>query len=138
MIFVILSGNVDCFDIIFNYVDYKNINSNCIFKFDFDLVSYNKYRKFIFLIMVCYNGFFIVIRKLVKEGVDVNFKDKNGSMLLVLVCWFGFFLDFKFLVNKNVNFNCVNINGEIFLIVVVMNRNINIVKFFFDNNVVIN
>lgn len=59
-------------------------------------------------------------------------------MLLVLVCWFGFFLDCEYLVNNKVNFNCININGEIFLIVVVMNRNINIVKFFFDNNVVIN
>lgn len=75
MIFVILSENVDCFDIIFDYVDYKNINSNCMFKFCFYLVGYNKYRKFIFLIMVCYNGFLIVIRKLVEEGVVVDFKD---------------------------------------------------------------
>lgn len=130
----ILSGNVDCFDIIFNYVDHKNINGNCISKPGLDPPSYNKHRKFTPLTMACYNGFSIAIRKLVKEGADVNLKDKNGSMPLVLACRFGSLLDFKFLVNKNANLNCANTNGETPLIAAVMNRNTKIVKFLLDNN----
>lgn len=34
--FVILSENVDCFNIVLYYVDLKNINNNCLFKFGKD------------------------------------------------------------------------------------------------------
>lgn len=46
----------------------------------------NKYKNFIFFIVVCYKGFFGVIKEFVIKGFNVNCKDKNGSVLFVLVC----------------------------------------------------
>lgn len=130
----ILSENVDCFDIIFDYVDHKNINSNCMSKSGLYPARYNKHRKFTPLTMACYNGFSIAIRKLVEEGAVVDLKDQNGSMPLVLACRFGSLLDCEYLVNNYATLNCTNKNGETPLIAAVMSRNIDIVKFLLDNN----
>lgn len=134
----ILSENVDCFDIIFDYVDHKNINSNCMSKSGLYSARYNKHRKFTPLTMACYNGFSIAIRKLVREGAVVDLKDQNGSMPLVLACRFGSLLDCKYLVNNNANLNCTNKNGETPLIAAVMNRNTDIVKFLLDKKAATN
>lgn len=72
----ILSGNVDCFNIVLNYVDPKHINSNCLSKSGQDQTMFNKHRKFTPLTMACYKGFFVAIRKLVEKGSEVNSRTK--------------------------------------------------------------
>lgn len=80
----------------------------------------NKYKNFIFFIVVCYKGFFWVIKEFVKKGFDVNCMDKNGSMLFVLVCWFVFIFDCVYLIEKKVELCSFVGNGVILFIVVVM------------------
>lgn len=80
----------------------------------------NKYKNFIFFIVVCYKGFFEVIKEFVKKGFIVNCMDKNGSMFFVLVCWFVFIIDCMYLIEKGVNFDSIIGNGIILFIVVVM------------------
>lgn len=80
----------------------------------------NKYKNFIFFIVVCYKGFFGVIKEFVIKGFNVNCKDKNGSVLFVLVCWFVFIFDCMYLIEKGVNFGSIIGNGVILFIVVVM------------------
>lgn len=85
-----------------------------------DCDIWNKYKNFIFFIVVCYKGFFCVIKEFVKKGFDVNCMDKNGSMLFVLVCRFVFIFDCKYLIEKGVKLCSIIGNGVIFFIVVVM------------------
>lgn len=134
----ILSDNVECFNTVLNYVDPKNINSNCLSKPDQDQTMFNKHRKFTPLTIACYKGFSAAIRKLVEKGSEVNFKDQNGSMPLVLACRFGFFSDCMYLVNNEANLNCNNENGVTPLIAAIMSKNTKIVTFLLEKNVQIN
>lgn len=134
----ILSENEDCFDIVLNYVDLQNINSNCLSSSSLDQPTYNKHRKFTPLTIACYKGFSAAIRKLVERGCEVNLKDQNGSMPLVLACRFASYSDCMYLVQKGTNLNCTNKSGVTPLIASIMSRNADIVNFLLENNVAIN
>lgn len=135
MTLAILSENVDCFNIVFHYVDTKNINNNCLSKSGKDQTFFNKHRKFTPLTIACYKGFSAAIRKLVEKGSEVNIRDQNGSMPLVLACRFGFYSDCMYLVNNGADLNCSNENGITPLIAATMSRNNKIVTFLASVNI---
>lgn len=86
-----------------------------------DCDIWNKYKNFIFFIVVCYKGFLEVIEGFFEKGfINVNCMDKNGSMLFVLVCRFVFIFDCKYLIEKGVKLCSIIGNGVILFIVVVM------------------
>lgn len=129
LMLVIFSKSIKCVESVLDFVNFKNLSKICIFsKMGYDLRY--KYNNFIFLIVVCYMGFFKVIVEFVNKGLDVNFMDKNGSILLVLVCWFVLFFDIMFLIDKGVKLCCIFGNGVLLFIVVVMGKNVELVVFF--------
>lgn len=55
------------------------------------------------------NGKLKIVKKLIREGVDVNSRNENGNTILILACMYNHYNTAKFLVNSGAN---VNLKGN--------------------------
>lgn len=53
------------------------------------LIVMNNVKKNCVLLIVCFWGFVVVVKELIKRGVNINFSDVN-YIFLIVVCVFGY------------------------------------------------